>query len=158
MSFQREKTAFFKELKTNQFMVLATSAQNRTTARTVSCCILNEHIYFQTAVHCLKFRQLMENPQVALCFDNVQIEGIAADKGHPLEQQNKEICQLYQACYESSFRKYSASAEERILEVQITRAVRWLYKDGMPFRQILDFTKKTARKEPYDVNALKAYE
>lgn len=61
----------------NNKMVLATCSKNRVTARTVSIINQGLKIYFQTDIEFLKYRQIKENSNVALCQGNVQIEGQA---------------------------------------------------------------------------------
>lgn len=75
--------------------VLATSYENKVTARNMSYVIINKKIYFQTDKTFLKHYQMVKNPNVALCVDNIQIEGVAKIKHHPFEDENKMFIDIF---------------------------------------------------------------
>lgn len=52
-------------------MTLATSMDNRVTARTMSFVVENERLYFQTDTSFTKFHQIKSNPLVAVCWNNI---------------------------------------------------------------------------------------
>lgn len=89
------KNKVFEELEKKNHMVLGTSANNRVTARTVSTIFMNGKIYFQTDVELLKYIQLSQNPNVALCELDMQVEGTAKILGHPLEEYNQEFLNMF---------------------------------------------------------------
>jgi len=88
MNFDTNLEELYEKLRATKTAVLATSANNRPTARMMSLIFIERKIYFQTDKNFIKVEQITQNPYVALCFDNVQIEGIAKALGHPLEEQN----------------------------------------------------------------------
>jgi general stress protein 26 len=45
--------------------------------RNVSCLFYNDKIYFKTDKDFRKTKQLYENPNVALCYGGIQVEGTA---------------------------------------------------------------------------------
>lgn len=47
--------------------------------------MIEEKLYFQTDNTFKKYNQLKGNNKVALCIDNIQIEGECTELGHPLE-------------------------------------------------------------------------
>lgn len=130
-------------------MVLATSSQNRTTARTMSCIVLGGKIVFQTDRDFLKIKQILENPRVALCVDNIQIEGVATVIGHPFEEMNHSFLDRFKTAYEGSYRMYSHLPSEIVVEVDIAHATRWKYEAGKPFRLFIDYIQQNATKEYY---------
>jgi uncharacterized pyridoxamine 5'-phosphate oxidase family protein len=76
-------------------ITVATCDSNKVTARTVYCISDNINLYFITSSAYIKYKQLSKNPNIALAINNIQIEGIAENLGHPLEEQNKffhELC------------------------------------------------------------------
>lgn len=75
-------------LRSKKAAVLATSSSDRMTARSVSYIVLNSKIYFQTDKTFLKYKQIIKNPNAALCIDSVQIEGSAKIKEHPFDEEN----------------------------------------------------------------------
>ena len=104
--FQAKWAAFWKKFGSGRKMVLSTSANNRVTSRMMSMVQKDGILYFQTDKTFLKYQQLQENHNVALCMDNIQIEGICNEIGHPLEKE--EFISLYKEYFPSSFRKYSS--------------------------------------------------
>jgi len=67
----------------HKIMVLTTCSSNRVTARSMSCIIDGLNVFFQTDSGFLKIGQILENPRMALCHVNVQIEGNAWVEGIP---------------------------------------------------------------------------
>jgi uncharacterized pyridoxamine 5'-phosphate oxidase family protein len=144
-SLQQEAVEF---LQANKFMILATCADHRVTARTVS--IINDglRIYFQTDRNFLKCRQIEENNPVALATGNIQIEGKAQITCHPLE--NIFFRENYQKSHEGSFRKYSHLKDEVIIEIEPTLVTFWKYdSEQRPFREYLMVEEKKAYREYY---------
>ena len=117
-------------------MALATSAERRTTCRMVSVVTDGLDVYFQTSANSLKYKQIADNPNVALCFGNVSFEGTAEILGHPLAE--AVFCDQYRATHPHSFERYSLLQEERVIYVRIKLAVVWKYIDGKPCQEILD--------------------
>ena len=70
-------------------VVLSTCSKNRVTSRVVDIACCDNTIYFLTWRHHTKCVQIMENPKVAMCHKNLQIEGLAEIKGSPLLESNK---------------------------------------------------------------------
>lgn len=142
----------FDLLGDKKIMVLATCSENRVTARNMSCLILNRKIYFQTDKTFLKYNQILKNPNVALCIDNIQIEGIAKIKKHPFNEENKEFTEMYKKHYKGSYDLYSHMNNEVVIEVEPTLITLWKYENGRPFRDFLDIVKKKAYREYYDTS------
>ena len=71
----------FEMLGDWKIMALASSLNDYVMVRNVSCLFYDEKIYFKTDKNFRKTKQLLENPQVAVCWSGVQVEGLAANKG-----------------------------------------------------------------------------
>ncbi|MDR2709116.1 MAG: pyridoxamine 5'-phosphate oxidase family protein, partial [Elusimicrobiota bacterium] len=69
-------------------MALASSVHNHPTVRLVSYIVNDRKIFFQTGTDLVKYKQICENNNVALCIDNIQIEGIANIIGKTNSKQN----------------------------------------------------------------------
>ena len=67
----KEEVLWF--LDEHKKLFLATSADDRVTARAMSCVHVGLEIYFQTSNKSDKFAQLVKNPNVALCAANIAI-------------------------------------------------------------------------------------
>ena len=148
IEFQRE---IFELLGDKKIMVLATSSDNRVTARNMSCVIMDQKIYFQTDKTFLKYDQILNNPNVALCTDNIQIEGVAKIGKHPFDEENKEFAKVFEKNYKGSYDNYSNLDNEIVVEVEPVFITLWKYKDGQPFRDFLDISEKRAYRETYNI-------
>ena len=91
---KKEGIIKFLESKDNAIMVLATSHSDRVIARNVLIASHGLDLYFFTWRHSRKSVQIRENPRVALCKDDVQIEGVAEILGGLLEEKNKEYADI----------------------------------------------------------------
>ena len=80
-----------ERLAARETIVVATSEGGRVTARTVYCVSSGVDVLFITSKAYTKYKQILSNPRVALCFDNVQIEAFARVLGHPTEEGNAAI-------------------------------------------------------------------
>ena len=135
--YQDQRTKIFQKLGKAKQMVLATSLGTRTTARMMSCVVLEGCFYFQTDRKFLKYEQMRGNPSVAICFDNIQIEGIARELGHPLAAHNASIAVAYQQAYPGSFAAYSALETEVLFEVEPVLITCYEYEKHEPVRRII---------------------
>jgi len=91
---KKQRIIRFLELEGNSVMVLATSHSDRVTARNVGIANSGLDIYFFTWVDSRKCVQIRENPRVALCKDDVQIEGLAEILGNLVDEKNKEYADI----------------------------------------------------------------
>lgn len=146
-------------LDRNRTMVLATSAGGRVTARMMSLVHDGLTLYFQTSLNSVKYQQMVENAQVALCIGNLQLEGRACLRGHPLAPENEFFRTQYQALHPGSYTTYSGLAHNRVVEVQPVRVTLWKYDaQGQPFRDYLSIAERRAWREMYLQEADKADE
>ena len=150
-TFTRELEAFFSKTGAAEKMVLATSADNRVTARTMSCIIQERVIYFQTDRNLLKYQQISSNPRVALCSGNAQIEGIAQDIGHPSNKENTFFTSLFRQHYERAFTLYSSLPNEAVIKVEPVKITLWAYDNGKPYRDFFDIPEQRYSREYYGV-------
>lgn len=138
MSIFRDKySALLKELEKGRTMVLSSSSEGRVSSRMMSVVAINGAFYFQTDKTMRKYSQLVSSPYVALCADNIQIEGICREIGHPMD--NAEFRAKFRQCFKGSFEAYSALENERLFSVVPLYIERWLYLDGRPFIESFDF-------------------
>lgn len=145
--FEQQCEYFFNELGDHKFMVLSTALNDKVTSRTLSMVIQDGIIYFQTDKKFRKYEQIRNNPNVAVCVDNTQIEGICRELGHPLDF--PEFCTLFQKCYEGSYKRYTALEDERLFEVRPIYMERWIYEQGEPMIEIFNMVDGIYRKNKY---------
>ena len=127
---------FFSDFGKGRKMVLSSSENNRVSSRMMSIVQIDGIFYFQTDITMKKYHQITSNPNVALCIDNIQIEGICEEKGHPLK--NADFCSVFQECFKGSFDAYSSLKNERLFAVKPVYIERWIYKDGIPYVETFD--------------------
>ena len=138
---------FLLEFGKGRHMVLSTAENHRVSSRMMSVVLVDGLFYFQTDRTFKKYAQMMENPNIALCIDNIQIEGICKEIGHPKEC--PAFSEAYQECFSSSYRKYSGLDNERVFVVEPTYVERWLYIEGIPFMEIFDVENQLYERKVY---------
>lgn len=127
------------KLSTFKDMVLATSYNDKVTARSVSTIVYNEKIYFQTENNMEKYYQLINNKRVALTKGFYQVEGIAKPIGR--WEDNQHICEIYKQVHSSSYQNYGLLPNEEVIEVTITNIKCWSYQDDQVY--ILNYNPQT---------------
>lgn len=141
MSVYTEKyEKLLTEFNKGKTMVLSSSENGRVSSRMMSIVFFDGLFYFQTDKTSRKYHQLISNPQVGLCADNIQIEGICGEIGHPMD--NVRFCTIYKKCFSGSFNRYSSLRNERVFAVKPTHVERWLYIDDIPFIETYDMEKQ----------------
>jgi len=138
--FDDKYDAFLIEFGKGRKMVLSTSENNSVSSRMMSVIQIGGKFYFQTDVTMKKYRQIKSNRNVALCIDNIQIEGVCEEIGHPLD--NSQFCSLYRECFQGSFNAYSSLKSERLFAVKPLFVERWIYSDGVPCIETFDIENK----------------
>ena len=94
--FMEKYESFLMEFAKGKTMVLSSSENNKVTSRMMSIVHNNGLFYFQTDKTFRKYHQLISNPQIALCADNIQIEGVCKEIGHPMD--NAAFGSIYKEC------------------------------------------------------------
>lgn len=135
-TFSEKYEAFLSEFGKARKMVLSTSKDDIVSSRMMSVILMDGRFYFQTDVTSKKYCQLMSNKNAALCADNIQIQGICEDIGHP--RSNTSFCSLFRECYRGSFDAYTMLENERLFAVIPTYIERWVYKENVPYIESFD--------------------
>ena len=146
--FKEKYETFLTEFIKGKTMVLSSFANNKVSSRMMSVVFYNGLFYFQTDKTFRKYNQLINNPYIALCFENIQIEGICAEIGHPMD--NALFCNVYKECFSSSFSKYSSLKNERLFVVTPTYVERWVYIDTVPFIETFYVEKEEYKLTKYE--------
>jgi uncharacterized pyridoxamine 5'-phosphate oxidase family protein len=139
----------FSRLGESKIMVLATCTENRPTARSMSCIMLGGYIYLQTDRRFKKYEQIKNNPSIALCFDNVQIEAKAELCGHPLNPSNAKFAKAFEEHFKASFDAYSHLKDEVLIKCTTTKITFWEYIEGNAFRRTFDYENHREALEEY---------
>lgn len=151
MTFKKTYESFLETFGQGKTMVLSTSFQDKVTSRMMSIVLINGKFYFQTDQNFRKYKQLCSNPNVALCSDNIQIEGRCKEIGHPTI--HTEFCKAYQSCFKGSYEAYTALEDERLFEIEPIYIQRWLYIEGKPFIEVFQ-----VENQEYTLNEYKIFE
>jgi uncharacterized pyridoxamine 5'-phosphate oxidase family protein len=154
LNYQVELEEIYAHIGEYKIMALATSSQNHPTVRLVSCIVYENKIYFQTGTDLIKYKQIYENNHVALCADNIQIEGIATILGRTNDKQNNEIMEVYKKYYKNSYETYMHNETEVLIKIVLKKIIKWDYENGKPYRIFIDVDNKQARKEMYSVKSI----
>ncbi|MDR1030590.1 MAG: pyridoxamine 5'-phosphate oxidase family protein [Treponema sp.] len=146
LNFDLELEKVFRQIGEAKLAVLATSSHNIPTVRTMSIVFFDGKIYCQTSTDYLKYKQISENKNVALCIFNLQIEGIANIKGKTTEF--NDFIERYKKNHEDSYKKYSALECSRLIEIIPRKIIKWDYdSEGKPSRVFLELDGKKAYSE-----------
>ena len=145
--FSEKLRSFFADFGKARKMVLSTSAKDKVSSRMMSVVQIDGKFYFQTDKKLRKYRQISVNKNIALCIDNIQIEGICSEKGRPLDDSG--FCETFQKCFKGSFDAYSSLDNERLFYVRPLFIERWKYVDKIPYIEIFDIENERYSCERY---------
>ena len=120
---QRERFVRFLDNRENRTMVLATSCDNRVTARYVLVASQGLDMYFFTWGHSRKCDQIRKNPRVALCTGQVQVEGTAEILGGLTDEVTKESAAILINQYPEAVARWQDRPNMVIIRVRPTFAM-----------------------------------
>lgn len=151
LTFEQAAEIMFEKLGTDKIMALASCADNHVTVRNVSCLFYDGTIWFKTDKNFRKTKQLLENPNVALCCGGIQIEGSAENKGLVTDEPDRRFEKLYKQYLWGSYNKYSHTDTEILIAVKPKFVEIWdTSEDNYAFQIFVDFDKKEVNVKPYD--------
>lgn len=151
MEFLEAKEIYDKKLGDFKIMALASSVDNYPMVRNVSCVFYNDKIYFKTDKNFRKTQQLYKNPRVAMCFNGVQVEGIAENKGLVVEEEGRVFEQKYKEFLWQSYNAYSHVDTEILIEVTPKFVEIWDEDENRnAFQIFMDFDTKEVTVKAYD--------
>ncbi|MBR4622114.1 MAG: pyridoxamine 5'-phosphate oxidase family protein [Ruminococcus sp.] len=145
--FNEKLGSFLADLGEGRKMVLSTAENGKVSSRMMSVVCFGGKLWFQTDKNLRKYRQLTANKFVSLCIDNIQIEGICEEFGHPLE--NGQFCEAFKKCFKVSFDAYTSLKNERLFCVEPVFIERWIYIEGVPYIETFDLKNKQHKLEKY---------
>ena len=151
LTFDQAVELMFEKLGDWKIMALASSVNDYVMVRNVSCLFYDNKVYFKTDKNFRKTQQLYENPQVALCWSGVQIEGIAENKGLVVDEPDRRFEKLYKEHLWGSYNKYSHEDAEIIIEITPKFVEIWdTSEDNYAFQIFIDFDKEAVEVKQYD--------
>ncbi len=154
MNFEAAVQKMFEMLGNSKIMALATSKNDHVFVRNVSCVFYDNKIYFKTDKNFRKTKQLLENPQVAICWDGIQVEGIAVNKGLVVAEEGRRFEQAYRKYLWGSYNAYSHEDSEILIEITPKFVEIWDQDSNKRgFQTFLDFDKQSVEVVYYDEKA-----
>ncbi|MGX6978226.1 pyridoxamine 5'-phosphate oxidase family protein [Vagococcus elongatus] len=151
MEFSLAMEQCFHKLGKKKIMALGSSLDDKVSVRNVSCIIHDKKIYFKTDKNFPKTKQLLENPNVAICHWGVQIEGVALNHGLVVLEENKFFQELYEQHWKNSYTAYPHEKTEILIEVVPQFIEIWDQdENNHGFQVLIDVGNKTAEKCLYD--------
>ena len=151
MTFEEAKTIMDQKLGDYKIMALASCVDDYPMVRIVSCIFYNDKIYFKTDRNFRKTKQLFQNPRVAMCFNGVQVEGIAENKGLVVEEEGRVFEKKYKEYLWQSYNAYSHEDSEILIEVTPKFVEIWDEDEARnAFQILIDFDTREVEVRPYD--------
>lgn len=151
LTFEQAVQIMFEKLGDYKIMALASSVSDYVMVRNVSCLFYDQKIWFKTDKNFRKTQQLFANPQVALCWSGVQVEGVAANCGLVVDEPDRRFEKLYEKFLWGSYNKYSHEDTEIIIQVTPKFVEVWdTCEDNYAYQIFIDFDKQSVEVRQYD--------
>ncbi len=151
MEFNEAVELMFKKLGDYKIMALASSVDDVVMVRNVSCLFYNQKIYFKTDKNFRKTQQLYANPNVAMCWNGVSLEGTAVNKGLVIDEEQRTFETLYKKFLWGSYNAYSHVDSEILIEVTPRSVEIWDTDDeNFAFQTFIDFENQQVMIKHYD--------
>lgn len=151
MTFEEAKQIMDRKLGDYKVMALASCVDNYPMVRNVSCIFYNDKIYFKTDKNFRKTQQLFQNHRVAMCFNGVQVEGTAVNKGLVIDEEGRVFEKKYKEFLWQSYNAYSHVDSEILIEVTPDFVELWDEdEERNAFQIFIDFKTKEVEYKPYD--------
>ena len=141
--FTEEIINLWNKIGTHGIMSLATCADDRVSSRSMSVIVHDGKFYCQTDETFLKYKQITQNPNLALCYKNFSIEGKCRIIGHPLDESNSFFAVRFKEHFSGSFEAYTALPTEKLLEITPTLIYSWEYELTKPYMEYFDFNNQS---------------
>jgi hypothetical protein len=143
--FAEKAIKLWQKIGTHGIMSLATCVDNRVSSRSMSVIVHDEKFYCQTDETFLKYKQITQNPNVALCYNNFSIEGKCCIIGQPLDEYNSFFAERFKKYFFGSFEAYTALPTEKLLEIKPVLIYSWEYELTKPYMEYFDFDNQLYR-------------
>ena len=151
LTFDQAVELMFRKLGDWKIMALASSVNDYVMVRNVSCLFYDNKVWFKTDKNFRKTQQIYQNPQVALCWNGVQIEGTARNCGLVVDEPDRRFEKLYKEYLWGSYNKYSHEEDEIVSEITPRFVEVWdTSEDNYAFQIFIDFDKHSVEVKQYD--------
>lgn len=121
-------------LRTAEVIYLSTSLHDVVSARPVSPMTIDEKLYIRTAASSRKAKEMLENPNIAVCVGPYYFSGKALCLGSAFAAENAAIKSAYVQRYPGAFAEEDAHTQSDdvffVLDAQALSE--WVYEGGVP--------------------------
>ena len=122
VSYDESKERIAQELRKHSRLYLATSEANTVTVRFMGFVSEGIRIWLVTDESSRKCKQIKANPNVGIAIgDDLQIEGVASLKGHPMAEENSHYISLLQELHPEMYDRMSRPG--RMLQREGSRVI-----------------------------------
>lgn len=123
-----------KTLTETEVISLATSADDLVTVRQVSPLSIGLLLYVRTSLSSRKAKQMLKNPNVAVCVGNFYFTGRSELLGKVTLPENEEIKKAYRERYPESFSEEDEfiQDDEVFFLIRIREISQWVYENNIP--------------------------
>lgn len=149
LDFEQCKNKFFSKIGESKTMVLSTTDGEKVSSRNMSIIVDKEKFYFQTALEFRKCRDIEVNKNVALCAENIQIEGSVTGIYELNDEEAKNFKELYKQNHNGSYNAYSKLMGNSVFEITPIKIGFYNYEGKDVYLEYIDFKKNVAYKRPY---------
>lgn len=152
LTFEQAAALMFEKLGDWKIMALASSVNDYVMVRNVSCLFYDNRIYFKTDKNFRKTQQLFQNPQVAMCWSGVQVEGIAENLGLVTGEPGGRFAEGYRKYLWKSYNAYSHEDTEILIQVTPKFVEIWdtSSEEEYAYQIFIDFDSRSVTVKPYD--------
>ena len=151
LTFEQAVELMFKKLGDFKIMALASAVDEHVMVRNVSCLFYDNKIWFKTDKNFRKTQQLYQNPNVAMCWSGVSVEGMARNTGLVVDEPGRRFEALYKKFLWGSYNRYSHEDTEILIEVTPTFVEIWdTSEDNYAFQIFIHFDTRTVEYKQYD--------
>lgn len=122
-----------------EVVVLATSMNDKVTARPVSGIWLDGEIYVRTSQSSEKAVQIAANPNVAICTMGFYLEGTAQSVGDTALPQNQTIKETYIVRWPEAFSEKDEylDGDEVFIKITPKKVSQWVFENEIPLGLVM---------------------
>lgn len=130
----KELKKFWNSIEKEETMILATSAGDRVTMRTISPVFYQDAILVFTSMESVKYKQLRKNPECCIAAGGCFLEAEAQFCGHTMLDENKSLRAAYDKKFKGAFDENiefgGRDAEFILLKPVLIKG--WKFENGIP--------------------------
>lgn len=127
---------------------LATNQDHIPSVREVDTYYTDGALWIVTYGLSKKVKDIVSNPNVALCHGLYSFTGKAYNMGHPLDKDNKDIREKLIKAFDSWYFKHNNEQDENMCYVKVELTSGFFYKEGLGYK--VDFINQITEVFPFE--------